>query len=113
MKTKEEVENIVSTLATQIKGVLDDKLNSVILFGSYARGDYEEYSDIDVMILVDLPKERICDFRKAIFDITFELAWEHQVLISPVIESVEIFYRFGEASGFFKNVAAEGVRISA
>ena len=113
MKTKKEVENIVLTLVTQVKDVLGDRLDSVILFGSYARGNYEEYSDVDVMILVDLPKENICTFRKAIFDITFELGWENQVLISPVIESVEIFSKFGEASGFFKSVATEGVRISA
>ena len=29
-------------------------LKSVILYGSYARGDYREDSDIDIMILLDL-----------------------------------------------------------
>jgi len=113
MQTKKEVEQIVSTLATKVKDLLKDKLSAVILYGSYARGDYEDYSDIDVMILVDVPKEQVYTYREAIFDISFELGWEHQIQISPVIESAEIFVKYKDASGFFNNVSTEGVRISA
>ena len=113
MQTKKEVEQIVSTLATKVKDLLKDKLSAVILYGSYARGDYEDYSDIDVMILVDVPKEQVYTYREAIFDISFELGWEHQIQISPVIESTEVFIKYKDASGFFSNVSTEGVRISA
>ncbi|MEM1526542.1 MAG: nucleotidyltransferase domain-containing protein [Ignisphaera sp.] len=36
-----------------------DVTTSVILFGSYARGDFNEWSDIDILIVVrgDLPKK--------------------------------------------------------
>ena len=99
MKTKKEVENIVSTLALQIRAVLGDNLNSVILFGSYARGDYEEYSDVDVMVLLDVPKEQVNLYRKTIYGKASELEWEHDMLISPVIQSSETFYKYKNASG--------------
>jgi uncharacterized protein len=33
---------------------LGEKLEKVILFGSYARGDYDEESDIDIMVIADI-----------------------------------------------------------
>lgn len=34
----------------------------VLLYGSYARGDYNEKSDVDIMILVDMPDSVINQF---------------------------------------------------
>jgi predicted nucleotidyltransferase len=113
MKTREEIVAIVSDYATQIKALLGDKLDAVILFGSYARGDYEEGSDVDVMILVHEPQEQLASLRSKIRDIAFELEWEHHLLLSSVLENAEIVHKYKNASGFFKNVLDEGVRISA
>ena len=113
MHKRVEVEAIVLTMAQQIKAELGDKLSSVILYGSYARGDFEEYSDVDVMILIDVPHERINDYINIIVDITDALVLEHCLIISPILQSVEIFEKYKEASGFYKNVLNEGVHISA
>ena len=39
--------------------MLGNSLDSVIVYGSYARGDYSELSDVDVMLLVSLKEEEI------------------------------------------------------
>ena len=39
--------------------ILKNNLSKLIVYGSYARGDYKENSDIDVMILTPLSKEEI------------------------------------------------------
>ena len=39
------------------KKILKNNLSKLIVYGSYARGDYKENSDIDVMILTPLSKE--------------------------------------------------------
>ena len=36
------------------KKILKNNLSKLIVYGSYARGDYKENSDIDVMILTPL-----------------------------------------------------------
>ena len=41
------------------KKILKNNLSKLIVYGSYARGDYKENSDIDVMILTPLSKEEI------------------------------------------------------
>ena len=39
--------------------LLSDKMD-ILLYGSYARGDFRPDSDIDIMILVDLSDDEIC-----------------------------------------------------
>ena len=50
-----EVTNVLlERYVEEIKKIYGEQLKSVILYGSYARGDFKADSDIDVMILVDL-----------------------------------------------------------
>ena len=50
---------IMQDFAKNVRKMLGDSLDSVIVYGSYARGDYSEFSDIDVMLLVSLKEEEI------------------------------------------------------
>ena len=46
-----------------MKEIYGSHLRQVILYGSYARGDYNAESDIDIMILLDLSDQDIKDYR--------------------------------------------------
>lgn len=48
-----KVDNIEAEVLSKVKG----EYSSLILFGSYARGDYNPYSDVDVLQIVRKPKE--------------------------------------------------------
>ena len=49
-----------------LKKILKNNLSKLIVYGSYARGDYKENSDIDVMILTPLSKEENRAGRKTV-----------------------------------------------
>lgn len=53
------ITDIMQQFAGSLRKLLGNTLDSVIVYGSYARGDYSELSDIDVMILVTLTEEKI------------------------------------------------------
>ena len=53
MPTNQEVEKIVEELCGSVTSLFPQTKIKAILFGSYARGDAEPGSDIDVLILVD------------------------------------------------------------
>jgi YgiT-type zinc finger domain-containing protein len=112
MKPQKEIMAVVNTFARQLNSALGDKLNAVILYGSYARGDYEDGSDVDVMVILNAPNEKTVSFREQIRDIAHHLEDKNEVILSIVIESAENFYKFKDASGFFKNVLNEGIRIN-
>ncbi|WKZ46698.1 MAG: nucleotidyltransferase domain-containing protein [Anaerolineales bacterium] len=49
--------DVIQTLLEELKkgltSLYQDRLKGVYLYGSYARGDYEEGSDVDVLIVLD------------------------------------------------------------
>ena len=113
MINKNELNEYLSLFAADIKRIFSDKLVKIILFGSYATGEEDEESDIDVMILVDIKKDRIIDYRDLLLDVVCKLNFEHDILISPIIQNYDEFIKYKNASGFFKNVEKQGVNISA
>ena len=50
----ETIQMILKKYVDELKKIYGTYLKSVVLYGSYARGDFSEESDIDIMILLDL-----------------------------------------------------------
>src|SRR6516225_2088637 len=47
------VETLLAELKSGLKGLYGERLRAVYLFGSYARGEAERDSDLDVLIVLD------------------------------------------------------------
>ena len=95
------------------KESLGDKLDKVILYGSYARKDNDEDSDIDIMILADIPREDCWIERTKINSLTGWLDLEYDVLISLHVTDCATFYKFLRVEPFYQNVMRDGVVLSA
>jgi uncharacterized protein len=99
-----------------VKDILGDKLREVILYGSYARGDYDKYSDIDVMILADIDRQTIHEYRSRLVELSCELErkYDYDILyISPRIQNYDFFQHWLKALLFYQNVRREGIVLSA
>ena len=68
---------IIKEFARQVKEILGENLVQVILYGSYARGDYRENSDIDIMILTRLTDQQIEQVENRIYDLAFDFQMEY------------------------------------
>jgi predicted nucleotidyltransferase len=88
--------------------VYGDKLSDVKLFGSYARGDNCDGSDIDVMVILHLNDTEVRKNRHDMCRIAAMLDLKHNVNISPVLYSKRE-YDTRKTLGFCKNVELEGV----
>lgn len=62
-------------------------IDSVILFGSKARGDSDAHSDIDLLLISS--KGLHWRDEKAIVDALFDIGMEHDVIFSPLFASSE------------------------
>ena len=49
-----EMQKLISEYVRAVRKIYGHHLKQVILYGSYARGDYTKDSDVDLMLLVDL-----------------------------------------------------------
>ena len=107
------ISNIIQDFAKSVRKMLGNSLDSVIVYGSYARGDYSELSDIDVMLLVSLGEEEIKKISDQISDLAFDFMMKYGVDISPVITNIEHFNYWVDNLPYYRNVRDEGVRLSA
>ena len=107
------ISDIIHYFAKSVRKMLGNSLDSVIVYGSYARGDYSELSDIDVMILVTLTEEKIKKISDEISDMAFEYLMKFGVDISPVVTNIDHFNYWVDNLPYYRNVRDEGVRLSA
>ena len=63
--------NIINEYVEAVKKIFGTYLMKVIVYGSYARGDYNEKSDIDIMFIVTLDENKIHETFNEVCDITF------------------------------------------
>ncbi len=81
---------------------------TLILYGSYARGDYREDSDIDILVLLD--KERITnDDRERIGYPLYHLARETDTEINPIFYTRNTWDTRLRITPFYKNVTKDGI----
>ena len=62
MCTKNQLYDITERIADLSKNTFGEKLDSVLLYGSYARGEETSESDIDIMVLADVNKEELFSY---------------------------------------------------
>lgn len=111
--TKTTLETVLDLFVKQVKEIFGDKLKEVILFGSYARGDFDNESDIDVFVLVDMLDNELSDYIYIVADKTYDINLEYNVLISFILKDINHFNDWKEALPFYNNIEKEGVRVNA
>ena len=107
------LEKIIQDYASGLRDVYGEKLIRVTLFGSYARGDFTDASDIDVLIVVDLSEAELEEFRKAMIHLTFETNLEHDVEIEPVVMTAADYFRYEAVHPLLMEIKKDGVSLYA
>ena len=107
----EAIRNVVDLFVQEIRNVLGEDLKKVIVYGSYARGDYREGSDVDVMVLTSLTYEVIKPVEYKLYDVAFDFLMEYGVDIRIIVKNEEHFNYWLGALPFYDNVVKEGVVI--
>ena len=107
------VHDLLKQYVKEIKKIYGLSLQKIILYGSYARGDYVQDSDIDIMILVNMSDEEIFGKRHELSNITFDYNFDYGIQIMPVVKNMEHFNHWIGAYPFYNNVQKEGVELYA
>ena len=105
------IEQLLNQSVGLLRQIYGNHLKTVILYGSYARGDYKEDSDIDIMILLDMEDMDIKRFRHDLSGITFDFNLDHDLDIKPIAKSKEHFEKWTGVYPFYTNVEREGVKL--
>jgi len=83
------ISRALRSFTTEVSHLEGERFHSAILFGSHARGEGREDSDVDVaVVLSDMPASLI-DTKLALADVAYDVLLETGVLIQPMPLSMD------------------------
>lgn len=83
---------------------------TVILYGSFARGDNNANSDLDILILLDKKQITRDDEKKVKYPL-YDIEFETGQIISPIVLSRNDWETRHRITPFYENVLKEGVTL--
>ena len=103
MKINEKYRKSVNEFVRRALEKYGDKIDSIILFGSVARGEAKEDSDVDILVIGDVGLEELVN-------ISFPILLEHGKLISAKNMNRKHFdFLVREGYSFARNILREGM----
>ncbi len=109
-KIPKQISSILEEFIAGVKNILGKRMKKIILYGSYARGDFNENSDVDIMILTDLTDDEMYEYFVKISDLAFDIEFDNNfdITLSPLVKNIDKFNYWLEALPFYMNVQEEG-----
>lgn len=107
----ENIRTYLGEYVTELKKIYKHHLDKVILYGSYARGDYSDDSDIDIMILLRISDMDIKNYRHQLSELTYDFNTNYDIDIKPIAKSEETFTNWVKEYPFYANVERDGVEL--
>lgn len=98
---------ILTELVNGILTVLEDKVISIILYGSTARGTNTEESDVDIAILMQGGLDK--DTEEKLSDFIVDMNLEYDKVFSVIDIDFDMFQKWEKVTPFYQNVSKEGV----
>ena len=103
-----ELNKLLAELKAELQALYGSHLVAVILYGSHARGEAGDHSDLDVvMVLTDYDRDFIEIDRTSEIAARFSLAFDLTLSLIPVRENS---WRLKQ-SPFIKNLRREGIEV--
>ncbi len=100
----------IATEATE-KAVktLGEELEKAILFGSCARGDNNEESDIDVALIMNCDRTDISKYSKRVVDVACEIGCKYFEMVNFICLPLKEYIEKQSWYPFYKNIKNEGI----
>ena len=86
-------------------------LVEIFLYGSYARGDFDEFSDIDFAAIVKGSRTALQSGLKKVWKETGDIGLEYEIMISPVVIPLDEYQEYKQDLPYYRNIDKEGVKI--
>ncbi len=110
MCTRAEALNILNEVYDRSNAIFGGSIKEAYLYGSYARGDYHDESDIDILLVADISQSEISVYRNSVALLTSDLSLKYDITVSVAIKPFEQFRRYSDILPYYKNVITEGIK---
>ncbi len=105
------IDNLKKTVVTELSSIIRDDCRQIILYGSYARGDYTEDSDVDIAILTDSNREEAKKYNSQLDDLSTQIGMDTLLIVNFVCLPYKEYLEKKSWYPFFMNIAKDGVTL--
>ena len=103
------IQKILNDFLEEVKIILGSRLKKIVLYGSYARGDYNKSSDIDIMILTDLSDKEISEYSMKIWEKSADIEIDEEIVLSTLVRNIDNFEAWSDVQPLYMSIINEGV----
>ena len=107
IKGYKQINTITNEIVSEALHLLQNNVYKIVLYGSYARGDFTSESDIDIMILLNCRKEQVMQYRKQISQLSSRIGLKNDIEISLLLRDRDTFERGEYVLPFYKKRKTE------
>lgn len=94
-------------MSNDLKDIYGDSLMKIVLYGSYARGEQTEESDVDIAVILKAGNtEKMHD---DMIDVVVDYELDQGVTLSVISIEIEQYKTWNKTLPFYKNIDKEGI----
>lgn len=112
MNAMPHMEEICRRVVEAYRKAYGDDIEAIYLYGSYARGDFDEDSDIDFAAIVKGERLDIQKKRWEVLAYTNRMDLELDVITSPKAIPAGEFEKYKQKLPYYRNILKEGIRLA-
>ena len=105
------IEKIKKEVPDMIREFMEKDLVKMILYGSCARGDFKDYSDVDIALLMKGSRMDSWVYNDKIDEVATKLALKYFAIVNFVLLPYQEFEEKKGWYGYFKNIEKEGIKL--
>ncbi|MCM1102199.1 MAG: nucleotidyltransferase domain-containing protein [Clostridium sp.] len=102
------IEKIKNETAEMAKAAMGTALIKVVLYGSCARGDYTQDSDIDIALITACDRPEAKQYSEKLAEISTQLAMKYFAVVNFVCLPYDEFMQKKSWYSYFRNIDTEG-----
>ena len=105
----QHVAGALARFASVVRGRFGESVVDIRLFGSHARANAHEDSDVDVAVVLNMAGWTI---RREAIDLSADIGLEHDLLLSPTVFDRETYERWrAQDRPLVRDIETEGIRL--
>lgn len=102
------INSISNKIVEAYRNAYGSNIKSILLYGSYARGDYDNQSDIDIVAIVIGERIELQNKLKQVWDEAAEVGLDNDVIVSPAVIPYDDYEKYKGILPYYINISKEG-----
>ena len=111
MCTRAQLKDVTTQLVNIYRSIYGNDVVEILLYGSYARNEETDQSDIDIVAIVKGHRLELQKKLKIVWDASADIGLENDVVVSPTVIPFDEFEKYKGKLPYYMNIEKEGIRV--